>query len=280
MSGPELRTLYLDLMKGVLTRHLLIDEEAWDIGVSPAGWVQDESARGKVKRVTRDLLARRQLRLVHTGGNPALREVGEDWPPTAETMVGLRRLDNVQSCVEAILADGTGGDLIETGVWRGGCSIFMRAVLAAHGVEDRQVWLADSFEGLAPPDLAAYPHEFTVDLSEFTALAVGLDIVKRNFAKYGLLDDQVRFLPGWFADTLPGAPIEQLSLIRLDGDYYESTMTALTSLYPKLSPGGYVIVDDYQIDACRRAVDDYLRSVDEKPRFVEIDASSVFWQRA
>ena len=142
-------------------------------------------------------------------------------------MVGLARLDNVQSCIDRILAEGVPGDLIETGVWRGGCSIFMRAVLAARYVGDRTVWLADSFEGLARPDAERYPKEFEVDLSTFDELAVGVEVVKANFERYGLLDEQVRFLAGWFADTLPDAPVTTLALIRLDGDYYESTMTAL-----------------------------------------------------
>ena len=275
----EVADRYLDLLKRILTRQLVIAEETWDVGVPYQGWEKDESLKGRVKATTRRLLARRGLRLVHTGGDPVLREQGEDWPLTAETMVGVRRLENVQSCIESILQDGTDGDLIETGVWRGGCSIFMRAVLEARGDEARSVWLADSFMGLAPPDSVRYPHEFDIDLSAYGQLSVGLEIVKQNFRKYGLLDDRVRFLPGWFADTLPTAPVERLSLIRLDGDYYESTMTALTSLYPKLSPGGFVIVDDYQIEACRRAVADYLASVGEAPELQPIDRSSVFWRR-
>ena len=80
-----------------------------------------------------------------------------------------------------------------------------------------------------------------------------------SVAKFGLLDDQVRFLPGWFRDTLPAAPIERLSVMRLDGDMYESTMDSLQYLYPKLSSGGYVIVDDYSVPFCRAAVEDYRR---------------------
>ena len=278
-SDDDVAARYLDLLMKILTRYLVISEETWDIGVSPEGWNRDTSLKGRVKSATRSVLARRSLRLVRTGGSPELRERGEDWPLTAETMVGLHRLQNVRDCIEAILRDGIEGDLIETGVWRGGCSIFMRAVLAAHSDRERIVWLADSFAGLAPPDAVTHPHEFDVDLSVYDELAVGLDVVKANFRKYDLLDDQVRFLPGWFKDTLPDAPIEKLSLIRLDGDYYESTMTALSALYPKLSKGGYVIVDDYQIDACRRAVGDYLGSVGETPELHPIDGSSVYWQR-
>jgi len=76
-------------------------------------------------------------------------------------------------------------------------------------------------------------------------LAVPLEEVQALFRRYDLLDAQVRFLKGWFKDTLAGAPIERLALLRLDGDLYESTMDALVPLYDKVSPGGFVIVDDY-----------------------------------
>ena len=85
-----------------------------------------------------------------------------------------------------------------------------------------------------------------------------LEHVKENFQRYGLLDEQVRFVKGWFRDTLPHVPIERLAVLRLDGDLYESTIQALDGLYHKLSPGGFVIVDDYgNVPACRQAVNDF-----------------------
>src|SRR4029077_10071518 len=114
------------------------------------------------------------------------------------------------------------------------------------------VWVADSFTGLPPPDAARYPHDRGDRLHEFPQLAVTLERVRENFRRYGLLDDQVRLLPGWFRDTLPAAPIERLAVLRLDGDLYESTIRALESLYYRLSVGGYIIVDDYgNVAGCR-----------------------------
>src|SRR5205814_3171431 len=149
------------------------------------------------------------------------------------------------------------------------------------GVTDRCVWVADSFEGLPPPDTGKYPHDAGDSLHEARELAVSLDEVKANFERYGLLDDQVRFLKGWFRDTLPAAPIERLAVLRLDGDLYESTMDALVNLYPKLSPGGYCIIDDYGlIEACRRAVGDYrARHGIGEPIHI-VDGTAVYWQRA
>jgi hypothetical protein len=211
------------------------------------------------------------------------RENGDDWPQRGTTMVGLRRLDQLQSCVETVVRDGTPGDMIETGVWRGGASILMRATLHALGVSDRDVWLADSFEGLPPARPDKYPADAGADvLSTYGFLAVSEDEVRGAFERYGLLDQRVRFLRGWFSDTLP--PLRgrhTWSLLRLDGDHYESTIVALESLYPDLSPGGFVVVDDYgAIAQCRQAVDDFRRANGIEEPMQEIDWTGVWWRRS
>ena len=195
-------------------------------------------------------------------------------------MSGLRRLDNVEDCVLDVVDRGIPGDLAETGVWRGGTVILMRAVLAAVGDPDRVVWAADSFEGLPPPDLARHPQDAGVDYTGFPELSVGVRRVQDNFARYGMLDERVRFLPGWFRDTLPAAPIERLAVLRLDGDLYESTIDALDALYPRLSPGGYCIVDDFgAIPACRQAVEDYRARHGITEPLVPVDWTCVYWRR-
>jgi hypothetical protein len=155
----------------------------------------------------------------------------------------------------------------------------MRAILKTYGVTDRTVWVADSFEGLPPPNDEKYPADRGLFFNEIRSLAVSLKEVQDNFRAYGLLDDQVKFLKGWFKDTLPVAPIERLAVLRLDGDLYESTMDALRALYHKLSPGGYAIVDDYYIDACRQAVTDFRRDNAIEDPLRIIDRASVFWQK-
>ena len=213
--------------------------------------------------------------------DPRARAEGRNWPPPpAHTMIGLKRLDNVQFCVEEVLTNAVPGDLIETGVWQGGATIFMRAILKAHGVKDRRVWVADSFEGLPRPNARKYPHDSGDRHHTYKELAVPLEQVMANFDRYDLLDEQVHFLKGWFRDTLPTAPIEKLAVIRLDGDMYESTMDGLVHLYPKLSRGGYIIVDDYgAIFACRQAVSDYRRAHRITERIRRIDWTGVCWQR-
>ncbi|OLE21256.1 MAG: macrocin O-methyltransferase, partial [Catenulispora sp. 13_1_20CM_3_70_7] len=209
------------------------------------------------------------------------RASGRDWPVYGETMIGLHRLDNLHQCIRDVLQRQVPGDLIETGVWRGGATIFMRASLEAYGDTARRVWVADSFAGLPRPD-PAYAADTANTLWNDPRLAASLDQVKANFARYGLLDERVRFLVGWFRDTLPKAPIEQLSILRLDGDLYESTMDALRCLYPKLSIGGYIIVDDYGVEGlgCRRAVDEFRAERDIRDPIEVIDWAGAFWQRS
>jgi O-methyltransferase len=210
------------------------------------------------------------------------RSEGLDWPSDAETMIGLRRLDNVQECVVDILNRGIPGDLVEAGVWRGGAAILMRAVLAAYGDRTRCVWLADSFRGLPQPDDEHYPADAGDRHWELSAyLGIPLEAVRRNFERYRLLDDQVRFLPGWFKDTLPLAPVTNISVLRLDGDMYESTMEALVALYPKVSAGGYVIIDDYgALPNCKAAVHDFREAHSIRDRIQMIDWTGAYWQKS
>jgi O-methyltransferase len=277
MTELELATtpqkLYLDLLKQNLTR----------VGYGDTHRVLGRHGQDWKLRLLYRLLAP-LLRAFHleiarvVEYDPRGRELGLDWPAEAETMIGVRRLDHVEECTVAVIEDGVPGDLVETGVWRGGASIFMRAVLKAYGETERQVWLCDSFQGIPDP-----VHEADIEsrVVNHDDLIVSLEEVQANFTRYGLLDDQVRFLEGWFCDTLPNAPIERIALLRLDGDQYVSTMDALTALYPKLSPGGFVVVDDYgPIKACRQAVADYRNAHGITEPILDIDGSGAFWRKA
>ena len=287
-SAPS--ALYLDLLKRCLTDVIHADDPL--AAAVPAG----AASRGAAPRLALRLAAAAAKRLglilaepqrtpyaSHAGldGNAirALRETGADWPPRAHTMIGRERLDSLQRCIETVLGDGDPGDLIETGVWRGGAAILMRGVLAAHGDPDRRVWLADSFRGLPPPDAAAYPADRGDGLHKVGFLAVSRERVEANFRAYGLLDERVRFLEGWFADTLPAAPIERLAVLRLDGDLYASTIQALEALYDRLSPGGFVIVDDYALPGCRQAVEVFRRARAIADPIAAIDWTGVWWRK-
>ncbi len=245
-------SLYLGLLKGCLTRTLFLD---------------------------------RNLRSDLSTSEPAsleLRYEGKDWPTEAETMVGVKRLDNLQECITEVLRNNTKGDLVEAGVWRGGASIFMRGVLKAFEVADRRVWLADSFAGLPEPDPISYPKD-TGDIHHTLSpyLAVTMEQVKANFERYGLLDSQVCFLKGWFKDTLPSARINEIAVLRLDGDMYESTIEALSSLYHRVSKHGFIIVDDYGcLPNCRAAVHDFRQARNIQDPIHTVDWTGAFWQKS
>jgi O-methyltransferase len=189
-------------------------------------------------------------------------------------------MDNIRHCVQTVLREEVPGDLIETGVWRGGAVMLMKGILNASGSLDRRVFVADSFQGLPPPDPEKYPADEGDDHHRFrNYLGVSRRQVEESFRRYGLLDDKVVFLEGWFKDTLAGAPIDKLAILRLDGDMYESTRDALHALYPKLQPGGFCIVDDYSHPACRQAVDDYFRAHGLHVAVTQIDWSGAYWRK-
>ena len=214
------------------------------------------------------------------GYDPELRAIGLDWPSKALTMIGTTRMRNLRVLVEGVLEENIPGDLLEAGVWRGGASIYMRGILAAHSVDTRLVWVADSFAGLPPPEPEAYPADQNDPHHTFKELVVPLEQVRANFARYGLLDNQVRFLEGWFADTLPSAPIERLAVLRMDGDMYSSTIQTLDALYTKVAPGGYVIVDDFNLLGCRKAITDFRDRWNITEEIEPVDGSAVYWRRS
>jgi O-methyltransferase len=280
--APE--QLYLDLLKRCLLDLIHADDPL--AGMAPADVVHRPALGRAALRLANGALRRMGLTLVaptraeHADSEKLRdwREEGRDWPPRAHTMVGRKRLDHLQACVETVLREGIPGDLIETGVWRGGSCILMRGVLAAHGDRERRVWVADSFRGLPPPD-GQWQLDARSRLHEVDFLAVPRARVERNFQAYGLLDDRVRFLEGWFEDTLPSAPIEQLAVLRLDGDMYGSTISVLQSLYDKVSPGGFIIVDDYALPPCKAAVAEFRATRGIETPIEAIDWCGVFWRK-
>ena len=210
--------------------------------------------------------------------DPSVRNDGRDWPSLAHTMVGIRRLENLRDLTQRALDENIPGHFIETGVWRGGCCILMRGILAANDVLDRNVYVADSFEGLPPPTIEQDAGDIHYSFKE---LAVSETQVRANFEKYGLLDDQVIFVSGFFQDSLKLLDASPFALLRLDGDMYESTYVALEQLYPRLSIGGFIIIDDYgAIPNCRRSVTDYRAKHGIVQPLHEVDWTGVWWQKA
>jgi O-methyltransferase len=221
-------------------------------------------------------LASREL----SGEELRTRAEGRDWPLHGLTMTGLLRLDDLQACVETVVRDGVEGDLVETGTWRGGSSILMRATLDSLGSRERTVVVADSFQGF-PSGSGSHPHERSLGpyFAAFEFLAIGLEEVQGNFARLGY-EHGVEFVPGFFEATLPLHAGRRWSLLRLDGDTYDATMLALRCLYPGLAPGGYVIVDDYgALEECREAVDAFRAEHGIEDPIEEVDWTCARWRR-
>jgi O-methyltransferase len=251
-EAAAIRTAYLDLLKLCLCD--LAGASSVSVGALPDGTVMARELRGDELR---------------------LRSAGMDWPLQGLTMVGLGRLDDLQACVETVVADGIEGDLIEAGAWRGGASILMRATLDSLG-DERTLWVADSFDGFAAADDARADG---IDLSAFDFLAVPLAEVRASFARLGL-DKGVRFVPGYFEQTLAGLAAERWAVVRLDADTYEATKHALAALYPRLALGGYLIVDDYgSFEGCRRAVDEFRSEHGIGELLEHVDSTCSRWRR-
>jgi O-methyltransferase len=178
---------YLDLLKNVLTRRFF--NESFD-RIPTNNKTFWRATRSAAYNFANAVLAPAHMALVHSAR------------PTGETMLDIERLDNIEHCIRTAVSDGIAGDVIETGVWRGGATIYMKAVLEILGAGDRKVWVADSFRGLPPPNAEKYPAD-SGDVFWKQSLDVPEAEVANNFERYGLLDDNVKFLVGFSATPCP-----------------------------------------------------------------------------
>nr|WP_293242142.1 TylF/MycF/NovP-related O-methyltransferase [Panacagrimonas sp.] len=251
---------YVELLKRAVTGYLYVDEDrqARRFSLETAGNAPDAPPTAEQAQTTR-------------------RE-GLDWPGIGYSMCGFKRLENLEYCLRTAVTNGVPGDFIETGVWRGGACIFAAGVLHALGQRNRTVWVADSFKGLPPPDAVQYPKDTGSTFHKFDELRVPREKVARAFELFGFKDLKVQYIEGFFEQTLKTAPVKQLCVARLDGDMYSSTICALEALYPKISPGGFIIIDDYYIGQCKAAVTDFRAEHGIKAKIVPCDWTGVYWQ--
>lgn len=178
-----------------------------------------------------------------------------NWGLDRLTLLPWTALEHLHTAIKDTVDRKVEGHFIETGAWRGGACILAKAIYNELS-PDTKVYVADSFEGLPPPDVA-YPHDAGDTHHLDPMLSVSVEQVTENFNKFGLLDDKVVFVKGWFKDTMPTLDIDKIAILRLDGDMYESTIQVLDALYDKLSLGGYCIIDDYHHKGCIAAVQDF-----------------------
>lgn len=275
-AGDEMTEAYLDLLSSSLQFSL------WE---EPPIRVSERPHQGIVRNA---LLSAANVVLAPLGAEAAWRtdvsehqrQNGMIWPSVAHTMIGEHRMNNVREALETLIREDIPGDVIETGVWRGGTCILMRGILKAHGDDARKVFVADSFAGLPPPDKERYPADKGDTHHKYGELAISRAQVEENFRKYGLLDDQVIFVEGFFEDTLHKLENERFALIRLDGDMYSSTIQALDALYPKLSSGGFCIIDDFGLKGCEKAVLDYRAAHGIEDEMIKVDWTGMYWRKS
>lgn len=171
------------------------------------------------------------------------------------TMVSYARLRGLNDATNYIVKNSISGDFVECGVARGGSAALIGLTLQKMHAT-RILWLFDTFQGLPKPSKDD-PDYKIANLYTGTCVA-SMEEVRNSLQSLGV-SDNVHLVPGLFQDTVPRAPIESISLLHLDGDWYESVKVCLESLYDKVSPGGVIQFDDYGHWAgARRAVDEFM----------------------
>lgn len=224
-----------------------------------------------VKRRVRAGLSKRGLSVEREFGP----DMSEDTVDTIRairpyTMTTVRRIEAVCSATEYVLKYDIPGAFVESGVWMGGSSMAAAATLVKHGATDRDLYLFDTFEGIPPPG----EHDGVIgggrsvqewwqtenekpDSEPF--LEATVETVRANMARTGYDLDHVHLVPGLVQETLPASAPEKIAFLRLDTDWYESTKAEMELLFPRLSVGGVLIVDDYGFtEGARKAVDEFL----------------------
>jgi hypothetical protein len=190
-------------------------------------------------------------------------------------MTGPDRLLAVIHAIEYLVDNGIKGDIVECGVWRGG-SMMIAALTLLRLQEFRDLFLFDTFEGMpAPSELDGRSARESFEKATAGGQAwchSGLDEVRRNMISTGYPLEHIHFVSGRVEETVPGQAPSTIALLRLDTDWYSSTRHELAELYPRLSPGGVLIIDDYgHWQGARRASDEYFRSLPRRPFLHRID---------
>jgi len=200
------------------------------------------------------------------------------------TMVGRKGLIVTYKLAQKTYKDNLQGCLVECGVARGGCATLM--IIASH--DTKSVWLFDSFEGLPEPTtedgVLRKPRgkdKSSWDLAKGYCLGIQEEVEDLLFNKFEFSRDKVHLVKGWFQDTLPvyKDKVGDIAVLRVDGDWYESTKCCLGNLYDNVVDGGYVILDDYALVGCRKAVDEFFGNRGEDMPKVVLDGRGGGWFR-
>ena len=210
--------------------------------------------------------------------NATSRASGLDWTYFGMTMTGAARLHSLLSLLRKVFESDVDGVFVEAGVWRGGSSILAQGAMLAYNESHRHVVVCDSFCGLPPGKNEYHAGDLGWDMTPY--LQVSDSEVASNFQKFGLLAPNVIFAKGFFNASMPilRSQIQNISILRLDGDISQSTVDVLYHLYDRVSVGGYVIVDDWFGFPAKQACIDFFQAHNTHPIVIPIDNNAAFWQ--
>jgi cephalosporin hydroxylase len=250
---------YLDILKGaVLDEHYLESEVRIEY-LLDAVEAKRPIGLDKVRDPAHNLPAQtRRLRAAREAGLKRDEYGNATWFPFTD--MGRRQLDRLHEALDTIGVDEVPGDVVECATGRGGAAIFMKGHLTANGARQRRVWVADRFKS--------------------GSQAPGLNEVREGFHRFGLLDDGVRFLQGEYAATLPDADIDDIAVLRIGAASDSDVETALELLHDRVSPGGFVFIDDYTDDACKKIVDDFRSRHAVTDPLELVGPAAATWRRA
>lgn len=229
----------------------------------------------------------------------SLPEVFDVFRVLPNTMLPMCRLFDAYDAIRAVNSEDVDGDVVECGVWNGGCIGLMALAHARTGaIIPRRFHLFDSFEGLPPPspEDAEMAQVFKAkhpglglnegdreQLVAFGACAGDNQPEVERFLTRTLKIDPglLQFHVGWFQDTVPAAnEIRDIAILRLDGDWYDSTRVCIEKLYDRVSPGGFVIIDDYgTFSGCRKAIDEFFKARAIKPDIQRTDSDCIYFRK-
>jgi O-methyltransferase len=199
-----------------------------------------------------------------------------------DTLTSAERIAAVCDATAYVVRAGIEGAFAECGVWRGGSMMAVALTLIEHGETGRDLYLYDTFTGMTEPtaeDRSSPYDGYSPHRRWRRQRALGREwagvpasVVRERLASTGYPSERVHLVEGRVEDTLPAAAPERLALLRLDTDWYASTKHELDCLYPRLEPGGVLVVDDYgHYEGARRAVDEYLAETGERLLLSRID---------
>ncbi|XWV24486.1 macrocin o-methyltransferase [Tupanvirus deep ocean] len=197
--------------------------------------------------------------------------------PNVYSMCDTNKINQTKYLLENIIKNGIAGAIVETGVWKGGMGMWMKCIIKYHN-DSRDIWLFDTFSYFPnsqyPTDAGI--HNITNILFENMPTP---EDVKYNFKKMGLLDDKIHIVPGKFNNTLPFVDPGEIAILRLDSDYYDSTLYVLELYYWKITSGGCVIVDDYNNIhvGCKKAIDDFRSKYNITNPIYDVHNESIYW---